>query len=39
MTGKLYLGQNENLKSTKIIAQLEKEHSLTPTAQQRDPEA
>ena len=38
LMGKLYLGQNENLKSTKIIAQLEKQHSLTPTAQQRAPD-
>ncbi len=39
LTGKLYLGQNENLKSTQIIAHLEKVHNLTPTKQQRDPEA
>jgi hypothetical protein len=37
MTGKLYLGQNENLKSTKYIGELEREHGLTQTAQQRDP--
>lgn len=39
LTGKLYLGQNENLKSTQIIAHLEKVHNLTPTKQHRDPEA
>jgi hypothetical protein len=39
LMGKLYLGQNENLKSTQIIAQLEKQHGLTQTAQQRAPEA
>ena len=38
LTGKLYLGQNENLKSTQIIAHLEKVFNLTPTKQQRDPE-
>jgi len=39
LTGKLYLGQNENLKSTQIIAHLEKVHNLTPTIQQRDPDS
>ncbi len=39
LTGKLYWGQNENLKSTKIIAHLEKVHNLTPTIQQRDPDS
>jgi len=39
LTGKIYLGQNENLKSTQYIAQLEKEHGLTQTPQNRDPEA
>jgi hypothetical protein len=29
MLGKIYYGQNENLKSTKIIASLEREHGLT----------
>ena len=38
LTGKLYLGQNENLKSTQIIAQLEKQHGLTQTTQTRPPE-
>src|SRR5574343_2103146 len=33
LTGKIYLGQNENLKSTKIIAELEKEHGLIQTPQ------
>lgn len=37
LTGKLYLGQNENLKSTQYISELEKEHGLTPTAIKRDP--
>lgn len=36
LTGKLYLGQNENLKSTQIIAHLEKVHNLTSTKQERD---
>jgi hypothetical protein len=31
LTGKLYLGQNENLKSTQYIAQLEKTHGLIIT--------
>ncbi len=31
LNGKVYLGQNENLKSTRIIAQLEKEFGLTIT--------
>lgn len=39
LTGKIYLGQNENLKSTQYIAQLEKEHGLTQTPQNRDPKA
>jgi len=39
LTGKLYLGQNENLKSTQIIAQLEKQHGLTQTAQGRAPDS
>jgi len=29
--GKLYLGKNENLKSTQIISELERIHNLTPT--------
>lgn len=33
--GKLYLGQNENLKSTKIVTALEKEFGLTITPGQR----
>ncbi len=32
MDGTIYLGQNENLKSTKIIHDLEKKYGLTPTA-------
>ena len=31
MSGRVYLGQNENLKSTKIIHDLEKKYGLTPT--------
>ena len=31
MSGKIYLGQNENLRSTKIIHDLEKKYCLTPT--------
>lgn len=31
MSGALYLGQNENLKSTKIIEELEKKHALIVT--------
>lgn len=32
MTGKIYYGQNENLKSTQIIRELEREHNLTISA-------
>jgi len=31
LAGRIYLGQNENLKSTKIIHSLEKKYGLTPT--------
>jgi hypothetical protein len=31
LTGEIYLGKNENLKSTKIISQLEKDYDLTIT--------
>ncbi len=34
---KLYLGQNENLKSTKIINQLERDHGLVITQTEPDP--
>ena len=36
LTGKIYLGQNENLKSTKYIAELEQQYNLTPTPQAKD---
>lgn len=39
LTGKLYLGQNENLKSTQYISELEKQHGLTQTAIKRDPDS
>jgi hypothetical protein len=36
LTGKLYLGQNENLKSTQYIAQLERDYGLTITQLEPD---
>jgi hypothetical protein len=39
LTGKLYLGQNENLKSTQYIYQLEKDHNLVITQLEQEPDA
>jgi hypothetical protein len=38
LTGKMYLGQNENLKSTQHIAQLERDHGLIITQLEPDPD-
>ena len=37
LEGKLYLGKNENLKSTQYISQLEREHGLVITRLEADP--
>jgi hypothetical protein len=38
LTGQIYLGQNENLKSTRHIAQLEQDHGLIITQLEPDPD-